>query len=515
MKISAATDERKRHPAFADPAVATMASPDGPLDVAADALLVFFATFTAIGHLAYFTGLSLAQWWTIGWLCSVFGAAAWIWFARPAGLALRNWSTASNGPGTGIIIAAIMLAMVITLCANRPDADDECYLGLAAIALDNPAVLLNSPFSGNFCPAGYTLTSFDFLRGSLSWLTGLPLLTSYYLLWPALIAAAVVVFQVRLYKQIGIVHLTLALVVFFVVMLSWGDTHRTPANFGFVRMFQGKSALFWLAIPAAMLHWIRATSRDDKRSMFLLACAIVGGTGFSPSGIPAGTLLLGLFWLATLLKGGESRRLRLMLLALPAIAAYPVLLGLTLRSKLSTHFTGVIAEAGVVNTVSNESMIDLLVGHGFRGAAALICAALLPFLLRESPVKRPLAIFSLLCTALLILPWTSTVLATLGHGSFAWRWMFVIPFVPAIVLAVDRMAGVERLRLPRLSLAAGAVLVFALASPRWVISEANQTRMTWPAYKLADDKRVNLRPYNANADIEGRRLISPATGKRL
>lgn len=516
MKNDAARDDGTGKRSFADPAVAMMPPRDGPLDATADALLVFFATFTALGHVAYFTGLSIAQWWTIGWFCSVLGAGAWIWFARPAGVGLRNWSAASTGSGARIAIPAIALAIVITLCANRPDTDDECYLGLAAIALDNPAVLLNSRFSGNFCPAGYTLTSFDFLRGSWSWLTGLPLLASYYLLWPALIAAAVVVFQLRLYKQIGVVHLTLALAVFFVAMLTWGDTHRTPANFGFVRMYQGKSALFWLAIPAAMLHWLRATSLGDKRSMFLLACAIVGGTGFSPTGIPIGIFLLGLFWLATLLQGGAmQRRQQVLLLLLPLIAAYPVLIGLTLRTTLAINFSGILTEKGMVDTVSTIEMQDMVLGPGVRSIAALVSAVALPFLLRASPAKRALAIFSVICTALLLLPWTSGLLAKLSQGSFAWRWMFVIPFVPAIAVAVDRLAGDAQPRMSRLSLVAGAALIFVIASPKWVISERNYARMTWPAYKLADAKRIHLRPYNANAEIEGGRLISPASGKRL
>ena len=515
LKNSAATAGGADNRALATPAAAMMPSPDGPIDTAADALLVFFATFTAIGHLAYFTGLSMAQWWTIGWPCSVLGAAAWIWFARPAGLPLRNRSAASNGSGAGIIIAAIALAVVITLCANRPDADDECYLGLAAIALDNPAALLNSSFSGDLCFIGYTLTSFDFLRASLSWFTGLPLLTSYYLLWPALIAAAVVVFQARLYKQIGVVHLTLALVVFFIVMLSWGDTHRTPANFGFVRMFQGKSALFWLAIPAAMLHWIRATSLGNKASMLLVACAIVSGTGFSPTGIPAGVLLLGLFWLATLLQGGAMHWRRQLLLLLPLLAVYPVLIGLTLRTTLTKHFSIVATNTGTLDAVFTAAMRDMILGYGVRSIAALFCVIALPFLLRASAAKRPVAIFSVLCSGLFLFPWTSDLLAKLSRGSFAWRWMFVIPFVPAIAVTVDRLAGDARPRISRLSLTAGAALSFAIASPRWVISEANYTRITWPAYKLADGKRIHLRTYNASTTIEGGRLISPATGKRL
>jgi hypothetical protein len=42
----------------------------------------------------------------------------------------------------------------------------------------------------------------------------------------------------------------IGLLFFFVVMLAWGDVHRSLANFGFVRLFQGKAVFVSAVVPA-------------------------------------------------------------------------------------------------------------------------------------------------------------------------------------------------------------------------------------------------------------------------
>ena len=445
------------------------AGADGALGVGADAMIVFFAVWTFAGHMAYFVGLSFAQWW---WLGGPAAGAAALWWA------IRNRSALPSSPRRSArddfsnytLLLAIVLAVVLTLCLNRPDQDDECYLGLAVTALDNPATRLDSRFTGAFCAIGYVTTSFDFLRAASTWATGVPLLASYYLIWPGVIAALVVIFQFRLLRQTGVRNLTLALAVFLIVMLAWGDAHPTPANFGFVRLYQGKGGLIWVTIPAAIFYWLRITTSRDRRAPLLLLCAIVGGIGFSPTGVPAGTFLLGLFWLATLMQTQPARPTARVLLVLSLIAFYPIVIGLTLRYRLGNFFGGVVTNAGVKSQVVNTDMIELMMGDGLRSLVALACAAALPLLLGPSPSRRPLMLFSMLCSGLLLFPWTSILLGSLGYGSFAWRWMFVIPFVPAIIIAVDRLIELSQPAIAGYALVSAIGFVYLFASPRWVVS---------------------------------------------
>lgn len=73
-------------------------------------------------------------------------------------------------------------AAVVTMCLHRPDADDIVYLGNAVYALDAHGVPVRTLTA---LANGYVLTSYDFIRTAFSWATGIPILVSYYIIWPA------------------------------------------------------------------------------------------------------------------------------------------------------------------------------------------------------------------------------------------------------------------------------------------------------------------------------------------
>ena len=97
----------------------------------------------------------------------------------------------------------------------------------------------------------------------VSYITGLPLLDSYYLLVPALMSALTVIVTYRLLRKLVPEGWIIGMLFFFVVMLAWGDVHRTLANFGFVRMFQGKSVLVSAVVPALFLYFFLLRDRDQ------------------------------------------------------------------------------------------------------------------------------------------------------------------------------------------------------------------------------------------------------------
>src|SRR5438046_1790252 len=43
-----------------------------------------------------------------------------------------------------LLVAAVGVAVVLTLCLKRPDSDDEGYLGLSLLALDNRSSPMSS-----------------------------------------------------------------------------------------------------------------------------------------------------------------------------------------------------------------------------------------------------------------------------------------------------------------------------------------------------------------------------------
>ena len=482
--------------------------------VFADAAIVFFAVWTVLEHAAVYFGLSFEALWMIAWPASLAAIAVSI------RLAFRQDSSCVPGDHdpenqrTWVWLAAL-IAVVFTLCLHRPDADDQCYLGLTATALDYASAPIASLQQWSNCPAGYALTSFEFLRAGFSWLTGTPVLVSYYLVWPGLIAILVVAVYCDLFRLVAVRNLALAWVVFFVVMLAWGDAHRTPSNFGLVRLFQGKSALIWVTIPAALCHWLRFVEHADRKSLLLLFCSIVAGTGFSPTGVPTGVLLAGVFLAATFVHRGFQTSNRLQLLGVAAMALYPVVIGMTMRSRFTHDYYGVVTDRGIRTTVWNSEMLEYALGHNLRGLLALLCAAALPLLLRPSPARRLLSIYSGICTLLLLFPWTSDILGVLSFGSFAWRWLFAIPFALSLIVAADRVVDCFRPAWTAYLMVGVMMLAYVAPSTRWVLSKQNHASLRAPGFKIPDRHGVHLRPYGAFIRIDDVWLISPETGRRL
>jgi hypothetical protein len=515
-------------------------------------LLLFFAIWTVTGHIAFFSGFTIKQYWMLAWPLSLIGFAAcsgWSiasvraavktsWFTRLSAVDWRAWLAIGGG-------------VVLTLCLHRPDSDDEVYLGLAAMALDAPATPFAAFSSGSAYAAGYVLSNYEFLRGGFSWLTGVPVLVSYYFVWPAVIAVMAVAYQCRLLRLLGVRHLGLALVTFFVVMLAWGEVHRTPPNFGFVRLFQGKGALIWVTIPAAIYYWLRFLQFAERKSLLLLCCAVIAGIGFSPTGVPTAVLLIGLFVAATVMRAGVESWERPVVAGLAGVAIYPLMIGLLMRfyfghseegvfrlealaavttaAPVDGNVAGADAAAAVaaaaahaalnataaVGSVWNIATIEYVLGHQLHGLTALGCMALLPFFLRPSPARFVFAIYSVICTLLLLFPWTSAILGKLVYVTFSWRWLYVVPFVTAIVLVIERLADCGNATWVRYTVTGAFAALFLAGSARWVVSEQNHTRLSVPGFKLAAGHAIFLPPYEANAEIDGVWLISPRTGARL
>ena len=499
---------------------------------------MLFAVWAVIGHLAFFAGVTVKMYWLVALAISVLGFGFFLARASPRfGAGPASPSDPRSGKD-GVTWLAIGLGVGLALCLHRPDADDRTYLGQEVKALDGRDASFRALARVPEYNAGYVMSTYEYLRAGSAWLTGVPLLAAYYLLWPALIAAMAVACQSRLLRLFGVENLALALMMWFVVMLAWGDTHRTPSNFGFARMFQGKSALIWVTIPAAQYYWLRFVEYRERRSLVLLYASVIAGVGFSPTGVPIGVLLIGLFTAATVIRYGLRRGQWKGVAGVAGASVYPIIVGLLMRfyfghtpesgllpaeillpapSIAAPALPGTTPAPPTPAVVSDVSRIGLplILGSGARAAAAILGLVSLPFFLRLSRSKGLFSVYALLCTLLLLaFPWTSELLGRAAFSSFAWRWLFVIPFALGITIAVERISGRLAHSGARWAVAVVLAVLYLGASPARVLSEANHTRVTWPGLKLESDREAVLFGYQAPARIEGWRLISPATGER-
>ena len=318
-------------------------------------------------------------------------------------------------------------------------------------------------------------------------------------------------------------------------MLFWGDAHRTPSNFGFVRLFQGKGPLVWVVIPAAFVYWADVVERRGSESNVLLFLTVAAGIGFSPSGVTLGVLLVGLFVGATLI-GSAFRLETRVIFGLLGVLAYVLAIGLVMRFGFGHTSLGLYLEDGTIKASTDSSvasaatytkeMILFVLGHGARAGVALLCAVALPFTLRASPYRVLFSTYSLLCTGLLLFPWTSQWLAIYSYSTMSWRWLYVVPFALGMVVAVDRIVDIRKGIATRSGLIVMALLLFVFASPSWVVSRANRTTVSVPSYKLDNPTQLFVRLYSPTSNgfgllhvrkethLEGLWIVSPVTGGR-
>lgn len=479
------------------------------LTKATDGFIALLAGFTMAQQVSYFLGFTFNQ----AWLAGLALAAIGLLLLNAAHFAC---GTASTTPRLAYwpLWSSMLTGVVLVLFLHRPDADDEFYLGQAVIALD----YADTPMAKiDVLKNGYVLTSYDFLRAAFSKAFHVPLLVSYYLAWPAVIAVFAVAFQWRLLNVLGIKNMAFAMMIFFVIMIGWGDVHRTPANMGFVRFFQGKAGLIWITIPSATLYWLKLVRASAARwhSLLLLFLSIVAGIGFSPTGSPLGILLISLFVLATIIKNVMNTT-KTPVSGLLAILVYPFVIGLLMHDYFSHSSQGMHTENGIVGFATTLEMAKFVMGSGWRGMFAVLCLICVPLIVRKTTsVNQALSIYISICLVLLAFPFTSYVLGHYGYTTMSWRWLYVIPFTLAIMITVENVIKLARTVVAKLCIVVLFAILYLNLSPVLVFSEANEgTKITFPAEKWAPHDAILLRQYNKRAEIDHWVILSPASHSR-
>jgi Family of unknown function (DUF6077) len=482
-----------------------------PLESLCDSFFVFYALWTLTWFVSYFANLSLSAISPIFFLLmplSVFALA----FKRSA-MGQRTPIAASRARRDTLSLLVFVIAgILLTLFLHRPDADDEQYLGMAFSLLanaDQPIQQLPGYGAGLYDNVFYAISAYEPLKAMVSYLTGLPLLDSYYLLVPAVMSALTVIVTYRLLRELVPEGWIIGMLFFFVVMLAWGDVHRTLANFGFVRMFQGKSVLVSAVVPALFLYFFLLRDRAQARYHgFLLAAAVISGVGFSRGALVICPLLL-LFLALASIKLNTLGKCSTKLLIIAGVSGAVILPFVYLSGwNLMNPSQLVYTSKGDVASTTNLEMIEFTMGYGIRGIFLLTCVGASFLFVKDKGLTYSYRNFLAIFFLLLVIPWTSNFFAKTLQEYLSWRWMWVTP-VP--VLASVAVGGaLARIRqVSNSAVALGVFLVLAVgftaASPRLVLSQENYTSVRWPDAKLDSDS-VYIRPYQKTAAIKNGKL---------
>lgn len=208
--------------------------------------------------------------------------------------------TARDHPGAWAIAGGcVLLAVVLTLAVTRSDMDDSLYVAFAAFTAGHPAmpVLGADPMLGEanlpLTFPSYRFASFEILGGALALLSGHSTLEIMYVWMPAFWAVFIVVTAFVVARQLLPGHWLLMGVTVLLLMLLLGEAHRSPANFAFVRLFQGKAILASALVPLIYYYTSRWFSPSGRRTdLLLLGCTQIAAIGISNFGMLAGALAM-------------------------------------------------------------------------------------------------------------------------------------------------------------------------------------------------------------------------------
>jgi hypothetical protein len=420
----------------------------------------------------------LSDWRPVWWLLIAYFTV--LWFTTRSSVQRFDRPIDSPGNGWGLATLAGVCA-VLALVAHRWDSDDSLYLNFAVAAVDSPHEPLmahdtihGDPTLALVLPV-YRAHSFELLAGAVSFVTGLPVIIVDHLVFAPMLAGMVCLAWAALLRLIAPRHWPSVLVAVMTVYLTFGGDHRWYANFAFVRIFQGKSALLTIAAPLIMRAVIRLRVAPTLSNWALLAVGQVTAGGLSSTGLWLGPTVGALTTLAFAPIGWTG-----LVYASRSISAsfYPVLLVLYFKSQM--------AQAQPIldlyYTWTWQQVAEIMFGFGWVRYATVV-ALVLAWRTTSGSIGR---LFAISLPLLALLTFLNPYLATwigdhlVGSPAYfrAW-WVLPVPFFLGLLLAWPAAAG-----WPRIArwAALGACVLFL--PPYLELSEKNRVHLAWPTLKV-------------------------------
>ena len=318
--------------------------------------------------------------------------------------------------------AALVIAVSYTLVSHRSDADDALYLFFGLLPLDQPMLAINL---FPMYDAGRMLVSYPAIEAVVTYWTGISFLQVHYLVVPALAAMLSVLAYYVLFQRIGTGYAGMLTLMTVIILILWGDVHRSPGNFAFVRLFQGKAMFYSVVCPYLVSSVIGVLTRHPGSNL-RLAMACISGVGLAHSAI----ILVPLFFAGLILGAWLVYR------ESPIGARFlPFLTGLVIFIALAA---GMIAYLGRVpgaldsRDFSLREALDIVLGDGLRGPLGIASIALLPLLAQDR--ARHQAVIAII-VALMLTALNPGVVFLVGQivWSLAWRLQWLL--LPAATAA--------------------------------------------------------------------------------
>lgn len=316
----------------------TLANPSW--GIFSESFILEFALWTVFCHLTVFVKGSL---WDLIILFSFTNLllCIWWWKKRQKSDHSPQAAPARKREGRGqriqqyLIWILVVVAVIITLIANRPDPDDSRYINRAVFAAANPTAPILQRDTMHLIPDGRIkptskFLSNEMLAATLSLLTGIPAIYFFHIVFLVLGAILSILAYGELFRILAPRHWAYGVLGVMVFLFANGQKHHAYGNFSFVRLQQGKGFLVSVFIPLIIVYSLRFVSHSTRRNWLLLCSVQIAAVGVSSTGLMIAPTVATFALLTGILgKRIPRRHTRLLLGILTSI--YVVAIGFSIR----------------------------------------------------------------------------------------------------------------------------------------------------------------------------------------
>lgn len=430
-----------------------------------------------------------APWWLV-WTVLLCAIALGFWWVSHTDIEPGEMRVPLLNSQRFAVICLVICGAILVAITHRADRDDAQYLNFVVTALDFPSEPLfsrsgmwqdrNTPLETPI----YRLHTYELLVAVLSDVFGMGHRIFYYLIMAPIFGGVAVLVHWALARHLVPRHALAVLMVWLVLIIALGASHREFGNFAFVRLYQAKAVLVAVGVPLCLLLGLRFAEQPTWRRALALGLAMIASLGMSSS-----ALIVVPIAVAAAISGGVLRMRVSGAHNRTARHGFAVIVAAIVVALAAVVYSTVLVDHETVVPVTEEG-IALVLGEGPLGALVL---ALFPFapLFVNDPRRRALYLMATAAHVMVVLnPWTAPLLAATLDSVFLWRVFWSTPLVLSASIVLGALAVLLRDRVP--GIARHAVLptllvALSLLSPQSTLSPGNLVELDLPRFKVESD----------------------------
>jgi hypothetical protein len=410
--------------------------------------------------------------------------------------------------GTGAMLAASI---------NRPDIDDAAYVPKLVYYMEHPRAPIDSAitsiaYGDGILRSPIAAMPYEFLQAAFAHALGIHFLDFYHIVFPAVVGGLIVlsVFLLTRLFCLSASSATFGTLVFLIMAVTLGETHRTYGNLSFARAFHGKVVFLTVGLTSWTYFSYRLLARKKKFSLLPLALVNMAMAGTTTSAIvmlPLLSIMLTIaIWMQLKSTPGAE------LISLGDIYKYllvhlPIMMfGIEFYFYAKTNMTS----GAAINVGFSTSFWDQLAYLTNRNYPVTWISFVLGAVVTVYLSTQRIFFAAWICVAFLLSlnPYVAPVIIKyVTTENIYWRLFYLLPF--PIVLAVGAALFSDRCRTRSLRTAIHVATLLttplAISGPASVIRAENYASFGFPGYKI-DPGLLSLTHGIAESAPHGRML---------